>query len=42
MRGSFPRTPHDMANSFWNQGLEKRNRPKVAGRVAILMHETGD
>jgi cholesterol oxidase len=30
--GSFPRTPHAMANNFWNTGFEKRRRPKaVAG-----------
>jgi cholesterol oxidase len=25
--GSFPRTPHAMANNFWNTALEKRARP---------------
>lgn len=26
--GAFPRSPHDMANNFWNLPPEKRNRPK--------------
>jgi len=31
--GSFPRTPHGMARNFWNQGFEKRSRPKVVANV---------
>ncbi|MDD5272742.1 MAG: GMC oxidoreductase [Methylovulum sp.] len=27
-KGSFPRSPHTMANNFWNVPLEKRKRPK--------------
>jgi cholesterol oxidase len=27
--GSFPRTPHAMANNFWNIGFEKRTRPSM-------------
>lgn len=26
--GAFPRSPHDMANNFWNLPPEKRSRPK--------------
>jgi cholesterol oxidase len=26
--GSFPRTPHEMVNAFWNSPLEKRKKPK--------------
>ncbi len=26
--GSFPRSPHDIANNFWNLPPEKRSRPK--------------
>ncbi len=30
---SFPRTPHDMANNFWNVNTEKKKRPKaLAGK----------
>jgi cholesterol oxidase len=31
--GGFPRTPHAMANNFWNTGFEKRSRPKAVARV---------
>jgi len=31
--GAFPRTPHDMARNFWNQGSEKRRRPKAVSGI---------
>jgi cholesterol oxidase len=31
--GSFPRTPHAMAHNFWNQGFEKRSRPKAVAKI---------
>jgi cholesterol oxidase len=32
--GSFPRTPHAMANNFWNPEFEKkRRRPKAVGKI---------
>lgn len=29
--GSFPRTPHDMSNNFWNVVRDKQDNPKNAG-----------
>ena len=29
--GSFPRTPHDMSNNFWNVVREKQENPKNTG-----------
>jgi cholesterol oxidase len=31
--GSYPRTPHAMANNFWNPTFENRSRPKAVGRI---------
>jgi cholesterol oxidase len=31
--GSFPRTPHAMANNFWNPAFEKRSRPKAVAAI---------
>jgi cholesterol oxidase len=31
--GSFPRTPHAMANNFWNIGFEKRARPAALEKI---------
>ena len=31
--GSYPRTPHAMANNFWNTGFEKRSRPTAVARI---------
>jgi len=31
--GSFPRTPHAMANNFWNTTIEKRSRPKAVAAI---------
>jgi len=28
-KGSFPRSPHDMSNNFWNVPLEDRKKPKT-------------
>ena len=31
--GTFPRTPHAMANNFWNTAFEKRRRPKAVAAI---------
>jgi cholesterol oxidase len=35
--GSFPRTPHGLANNFWNTGFEERSRP----RAVAAIHQRG-
>jgi len=30
--GSFPRSPHGLANNFWNPSIEKRKRPEAVAR----------
>jgi cholesterol oxidase len=31
--GAFPRTPHAIANNFWNTKFEKRSRPKAVAAI---------
>jgi cholesterol oxidase len=31
--GGYPRTPHAMANNFWNTGFEARARPSAVARI---------
>jgi cholesterol oxidase len=31
--GSYPRTPHAMANNFWNTAFERRRRPNAVAKI---------